>query len=94
MKGIKDSRGQLFWNYIDLIEKKQPLFFLAENVPGILSPQHKPEFMRLIKNAPKDTEIILTGRGDISEIEGVADYVTIMVDKKHPFGKNIGRLVI
>src|SRR3990167_7043982 len=49
MKGIKDSRGQLFWNYIDLIEKKQPLFFLAENVPGILSPQHKPEFMKIIK---------------------------------------------
>ena len=49
MKGINDSRGQLFWNYIDLIERKQPLFFLAENVPGMLSPQHKPEFMKIIK---------------------------------------------
>ena len=49
MKGINDPRGKLFWNYVDLIEKKQPLFFLAENVPGILSPRHKPEFMRLVK---------------------------------------------
>jgi len=49
MKGINDSRGKLFWNYVNLIEQKQPLFFLAENVPGILSPKHKPEFMRLIK---------------------------------------------
>ena len=49
MKGINDPRGKLFWNYIELIEKKQPLFFLAENVPGILSPKHKPEFMKIIK---------------------------------------------
>ncbi len=49
MKGIKDSRGKLFWNYINLINKKQPLFFLAENVPGILSKKHKPEFMKIIK---------------------------------------------
>jgi len=49
MKGIKDPRGKLFWNYVGLIEKKQPLFFLAENVPGMLSPQHKLEFMKLIK---------------------------------------------
>src|SRR3989338_10522756 len=49
MKGINDPRGRLFWDYVNLIEKKQPLFFLAENVPGILSPKHKPEFMKLIK---------------------------------------------
>jgi len=49
MKGINDPRGKLFWNYVEMIEKKQPLFFLAENVPGILSPKHKPEFMKLVK---------------------------------------------
>ena len=49
MKGINDPRGRLFWDYVKLIENKQPLFFLAENVPGILSPKHKPEFMKLIK---------------------------------------------
>ena len=49
MEGIKDPRGKLFWNYLKLIEKKQPLFFLAENVAGILSSKHFSEFMKLIK---------------------------------------------
>ena len=49
MRGIKDSRGQLFYNYVNLIKEKQPLFFLAENVAGILSPKHRPEFMRIVK---------------------------------------------
>ncbi len=49
MKGINDPRGKLFWDYLDLIEEKQPLFFLAENVPGILSPKHKNEFIKIVK---------------------------------------------
>lgn len=53
MEGIKDPRGKLFWTYLDLIEKKQPLFFLAENVPGMLSPKHKPEFLKIIREFEK-----------------------------------------
>jgi len=49
MRGINDSRGQLFYNYINLIAEKQPLFFLAENVAGILSSQHYSEFMKIIE---------------------------------------------
>lgn len=49
MKGINDPRGQLFYNYINLIREKEPLFFLAENVAGILSPKHKLEFMKIIR---------------------------------------------
>jgi len=48
MRGINDSRGQLFYNYINLIKEKQPLFFLAENVAGIMSPTHYNEFMKII----------------------------------------------
>jgi len=33
MGGAKDSRGKLFYSYVKLIDKKKPLFFLAENVP-------------------------------------------------------------
>ena len=40
-RGINDKRGQLFFEYIRLIKEKQPLFFLAENVSGILFPQHE-----------------------------------------------------
>ena len=49
MKGINDSRGKLFYNYVKLIEAKQPLFFLAENVAGILSDKHLPEFFKIIQ---------------------------------------------
>lgn len=48
MRGINDSRGKLFHNYIDLINKKKPLFFLAENVSGLLSDKHLPEFLKII----------------------------------------------
>lgn len=49
MRGINDSRGRLFYDYINLIEAKQPLFFLAENVAGILSPIHYPEFLKIVE---------------------------------------------
>ncbi len=48
MRGINDSRGQLFYNYIDLIKEKKPLFFLAENVAGIVSPTHEKEFLKIV----------------------------------------------
>jgi len=50
MRGINDNRGRLFYNYVELIKAKQPLFFLAENVAGIISPKHRPEFMKIIES--------------------------------------------
>jgi len=49
MRGIEDPRGKLFYNYLNLIKEKQPLFFLAENVAGILSPKHKSEFLKIVQ---------------------------------------------
>jgi len=49
MRGANDKRGQLFYEYIRIIKDKQPLFFVAENVPGIISKTHKPEFEKLLK---------------------------------------------
>lgn len=37
LKGIKDARGQLFYDYIRILKDKQPLFFVAENVSGMLA---------------------------------------------------------
>lgn len=54
MKGINDSRGQLFYQYIRLLKLVQPLFFVAENVPGILSKRHSEAvngFMELFDEA-------------------------------------------
>ncbi|MBU1852985.1 MAG: cob(I)yrinic acid a,c-diamide adenosyltransferase [Candidatus Omnitrophica bacterium] len=47
-------------------------------------------FLRLLKTVPQKVELVLTGRGDISTIEQFADYITIMIDKKHPLRKSIG----
>ncbi len=49
MQGINDLRGKLFYNYVELIKAKQPLFFLAENVAGILSDKHFSEFKKIIQ---------------------------------------------
>ncbi len=41
LRGITDKRGQLFYDFIRILADKQPLFFLAENVSGMLLPIHK-----------------------------------------------------
>lgn len=40
LKGIKDARGQLFYDYIRILKEFQPKFFLAENVSGMLADRH------------------------------------------------------
>lgn len=40
LKGIEDKRGQLFFDFIRILEAKQPKFFLAENVSGMLLGRH------------------------------------------------------
>lgn len=40
-RGLSDRRGQVFLEYIRVIRDKKPLFFLAENVAGMLSSRHK-----------------------------------------------------
>ncbi|BES62837.1 DNA cytosine methyltransferase [Dysgonomonas capnocytophagoides] len=40
LKGIEDKRGQLFFEFIRLLRDKQPKFFLAENVSGMLIARH------------------------------------------------------
>jgi DNA (cytosine-5)-methyltransferase 1 len=39
-RGITDTRGQLFRDYIRILKTKKPLFFVAENVSGILHQKH------------------------------------------------------
>lgn len=52
-RGIKDKRGQLFHDYIRLLKEKQPKFFLAENVSGILNPRHSAAFSNILKEFKK-----------------------------------------
>lgn len=39
-RGIEDPRGQLFYHYIRILKDKQPKFFLAENVKGMMAKRH------------------------------------------------------
>ena len=53
-RGIDDKRGQLFYDFIRILEAKQPKFFLAENVSGMLVSKHSEALngiKELFKNA-------------------------------------------
>lgn len=39
-RGTNDKRGQLFLDYIRILKAKKPLFFVAENVSGLLAKRH------------------------------------------------------
>jgi len=39
-RGLEDIRGKLFYEYIRLVRSKQPKFFVAENVSGMLAEKH------------------------------------------------------
>jgi DNA (cytosine-5)-methyltransferase 1 len=49
-RGIDDSRGQLFFDYIRILKEKKPLFFLAENVGGILAKKHDKAFKNILSH--------------------------------------------
>ena len=49
LRGIKDKRGQLFFEFIKILRDKKPKFFLAENVSGMLASRHS----EAIKNIKK-----------------------------------------
>lgn len=49
LKGIKDERGQLFYDYIRILKEFQPKFFLAENVSGMLANRHSVAVQNILK---------------------------------------------
>ena len=52
-KGLEDERGQLFLKYIDMIEAKQPKFFVIENVKGLLDSVFKYVFIMFLDRLDK-----------------------------------------
>ena len=49
LRGIDDVRGQLFFDYIRILKAKQPKFFLAENVSGMLANRHHQAVQNILK---------------------------------------------
>lgn len=67
LKGIDDARGQLFYEYIRVLRDSQPLFFVAENVSGMLAKRHSDAvsgFMRLFDEAGYDVNLKLLNAND------------------------------
>lgn len=67
LKGIEDARGQLFYEYIRILRDTQPLFFVAENVSGMLAKRHADAvigFMRLFDEAGYDVNLKMLNAND------------------------------
>lgn len=49
LRGIDDERGQLFFDYIRILNAKQPKFFVAENVSGMLAKRHSQAVQNIVE---------------------------------------------
>lgn len=47
--GYKDEKGKLFFEMVKILKEKQPRFFIAENVKGLLSANKKKAFPMIVK---------------------------------------------
>ncbi|MFI3298899.1 MAG: DNA cytosine methyltransferase [Rikenellaceae bacterium] len=67
LKGINDHRGQLFYEYIRVLQDKQPRFFVAENVSGMLAKRHSEavnNFMALFDSAGYNVYVKMLNAND------------------------------
>jgi DNA (cytosine-5)-methyltransferase 1 len=67
LKGIDDARGQLFYEYIRILRDTQPLFFVAENVSGMMAKRHSEAvngFMKLFDEAGYDVNLKMLNAND------------------------------
>ncbi|MGM9830602.1 MAG: DNA cytosine methyltransferase [Paludibacteraceae bacterium] len=67
LRGIEDARGQLFFEYIRILKATQPLFFVAENVSGMLAARHSAAvsgFMQLFDKAGYDVNLQMLNAND------------------------------
>jgi DNA (cytosine-5)-methyltransferase 1 len=84
-RGINDKRGQLFYDYIRILKAKQPQFFLAENVSGILDPKHAEAFSNIIqefKNAGYEVSYKLLNANDYNVPQDRLRVIIIGYNKK------------
>lgn len=49
-RGIDDSRGKLFYEFIRILKDKKPKFFMAENVSGMLADIHKEAVQNILRH--------------------------------------------
>jgi len=91
LKGIKDSRGQLFFDYIRILKEFQPKFFLAENVSGMLANRHSEavqNILQLFGEAGYDVSFTLVNAKDygVAEERKRVFYIGFRKDLNIDFG--------
>ena len=67
LRGINDPRGKLFYEYIRVLRDKKPLFFLAENVSGMMAKRHNKAVEGILKEFEKvgyEVQIFLANASD------------------------------
>ena len=67
LRGINDSRGRLFYDYIRILRSKRPKFFVAENVSGMLANRHSEAVKNIIamfKDSGHDVSVTLANAKD------------------------------
>lgn len=72
LKGIEDARGQLFFDYIRLLQELRPKFFLAENVSGMLADRHSAavqNILNLFEQSGYDVSLTLVNAKDYGVAE-------------------------
>ena len=48
-RGIDDPRGELFYEYLRIIRRVKPLFFVAENVHGLIHSRNRASFNNILQ---------------------------------------------
>lgn len=72
LKGIEDARGQLFFDYIRLLQELRPKFFLAENVSGMLADRHSvavQNILNMFEQSGYDVSLTLVNAKDYGVAE-------------------------
>lgn len=91
LKGIKDARGQLFFDYIRILKEFKPKFFLAENVSGMLANRHSEavqNILNLFDDAGYDVSFTLVNAKDygVAEERKRVFYIGFRKDLNIDFG--------
>lgn len=71
--GIETDRGNLYLNFVDIVARKNPIMFVAENVKGLLTANKKKAIKQIIKDFSETGDI---GYNTTPYLVNFADYGT------------------
>lgn len=95
LKGIDDERGKLFYEYIRILKKVKPKFFLAENVSGMLADRHSEavkNILQMFDESGYDVTLKMVNAADygVAQLRERVFYIGFRKDLKIKFDFPIG----